>query len=112
MDEALIRRMSFIVKFPFPGPVERELIFRAHLPAKAPLSDSLDLSFLASRLDVSGGYIKNIVLAAAFLAATDRKPIGMDHFVRAARQELRKMGKILVKETFAPYFDEYNETFG
>ncbi|RED56802.1 ATP-binding protein [Cohnella lupini] len=112
MDEALIRRMSFVVKFPFPGPAERELIFRAHLPSKAPLSEGLDLAFLAARLDVSGGYIKNIVLAAAFLAATDGKPIGMEHFVRAARQELRKMGKILVKETFAPYFDEFNETFG
>jgi SpoVK/Ycf46/Vps4 family AAA+-type ATPase len=112
MDEALIRRMSFVVKFPFPGPAERELIFRAHLPSKAPLSDGLDLAFLAARLDVSGGYIKNIVLAAAFLAATDEKPIGMEHFVRAARQELRKMGKILVKETFSPYYDDNYETFG
>jgi hypothetical protein len=112
MDEALIRRMSFVVKFPFPGPEEREKIFRAHLPPAAPVSDGLDLAFLAARLDVSGGYIKNIVLAAAFLAATDRMPIGMEHFVRAARQELRKMGKILVKETFSPYFDSNFETFG
>ncbi|MCD9025842.1 ATP-binding protein [Cohnella silvisoli] len=112
MDEALLRRMSFVVKFPFPGSAEREHIFRAHLPPVAPLADNLDLAFLASRLDVSGGHIKNIVLAAAFLAAAESKPIGMAHFVRAARQELRKMGKILVKETFAPYLDEINETFG
>lgn len=58
MDEALIRRMSFVVKFPFPGPDEREKIFRAHLPPTAPVSDGLDLAFLAARLDVSGGYIK------------------------------------------------------
>lgn len=106
MDEALLRRMSFVVKFPFPDAADRERIFRAHLPPGAPLSDNLDLAFLASRLDVSGGHIKNIVLAAAFLAASDERPIGMEHFVRAARQELRKMGKILVKEIFAPYFDE------
>jgi SpoVK/Ycf46/Vps4 family AAA+-type ATPase len=112
LDEALIRRMSFIVKFPFPGAAERELIFRAHLPPQAPLSESLDLAFLASRLEVSGGYIKNIVLAAAFLAAGDLKPIGMEHFVRAAKQELRKMGKILVKENFSPYSDEEREIFG
>ncbi|QJD84395.1 ATP-binding protein [Cohnella herbarum] len=112
MDEALIRRMSFVIKFPFPGPEEREQIFRAHLPSAAPVSDNLDLAFLAARLDVSGGYIKNIVLAAAFLAATDDSPIGMEHFVRAAQQELRKMGKILVKDAFSPYYDKIHETFG
>ncbi|MFC5468668.1 AAA family ATPase [Cohnella suwonensis] len=112
MDEALIRRMGFVVKFPFPGPAEREMIFRAHLPGHSPLSNDLDLAFLAARLDVSGGYIKNIVLAAAFLAATDKQPIGMTHFVRAARQELRKMGKILVKDAFSPYDVDLNETFG
>ncbi|MFC5702294.1 ATP-binding protein [Cohnella faecalis] len=103
LDEALIRRMSFIVKFPFPDATERARIFRAHLPPEAPLSEDLDLEFLASRLDVSGGYIKNIVLAGAFLAAAEDKPIGMSHLVRSARQELVKMGKILVKESFAPY---------
>ncbi|MFC4600183.1 ATP-binding protein [Cohnella hongkongensis] len=106
MDEALIRRMSFVVKFPFPDAAERERIFRVHLPPQAPVAEDVDLGFLASRLEVSGGYIKNIALAAAFLAASGGKPIGMAHFVRAARQELRKMGKILVKESFAPYFDE------
>lgn len=107
MDEALLRRMSFVVKFPFPDSADRERIFRAHLPSGAPVSDNLDLAFLASRLDVSGGHIKNIVLAAAFLAASDHRPIGMEHFVSAARQELRKMGKILVKETFVPYYDDF-----
>jgi SpoVK/Ycf46/Vps4 family AAA+-type ATPase len=111
MDEALLRRMSFVVKFPFPDAADRERIFRAHLPPDAPLDEDLDFTFLASRLDVSGGYIKNIVLAAAFLAASADRPIAMSHFVRAARQELRKMGKILIKEMFSPYLDD-DETFG
>lgn len=112
LDEALLRRMSVVVKFPFPDAADRERIIRAHLPAEAPLADDLDLAFLAARLDVSGGHIKNVALAAAFLAASEGTPIGMSHFVRAARQELRKMGKILVKEAFAPYFDEIYEYFG
>lgn len=106
MDEALIRRMTFIIQFPFPGVEERERILRSHLPPTAPLSGDLDLHFLAERLEVSGGYLKNIVLAAAFLASAEHEPIGMGHFVKAARQELRKMGKILVKESFFPYFVE------
>ncbi len=112
MDEALIRRMSFVVKFPFPDAAERERIFRVHLPPQAPVAAEVDLAFLAARLEVSGGYIKNIALAAAFLAAGSGKPIQMEHFVRAARQELRKMGKILVKENFSPYLDEENATIG
>lgn len=106
MDEALIRRMTYIIQFPFPGIEERERILRSHLPQAAPVSDDLDLRFLAERLEVSGGYLKNIVLAAAFLASADRQPIGMGHFVKAARQELRKMGKILVKESFFPFIVE------
>ncbi|WP_276358384.1 AAA family ATPase [Cohnella caldifontis] len=112
MDEALLRRMSYVVKFPFPDAAERERIFRVHLPPGAPLDGGLDFAFLASRLDVSGGYIKNIVLGAAFLAAASGEPIGMGHMVRSARRELQKMGKILVKELFSPYADENSETFG
>lgn len=106
MEEALIRRISVVVKFPAPGPAERELIFRAHLPPEAPVSDDLDLEFLAERMEVSGGQIKNIVLAAAFMAAAEQKPISMSHLVRASGQELRKTGKIFVKEIFAPYTDD------
>lgn len=106
MEEALIRRISVVVKFPAPGPAEREQIFRAHLPAEAPVADDLDLEFLAARMEVSGGQIKNIVLAAAFMAAAERKPISMSHLVRASGQELRKTGKIFVKEIFAPYADD------
>jgi len=100
------------VKFPFPDAEERERIFRVHIPPQAPVSEEVDLAFLAARLEVSGGYIKNIALAAAFLAAGSGKPIAMEHFVRAARQELRKMGKILVKESFSPYLDEENTIYG
>jgi len=106
MEEALIRRISVVVKFPAPGPAERELIFRAHLPPEAPVSDDLDLEFLAERMEVSGGQIKNIVLAAAFMAAAEQKPISMSHLVRASGQELRKTGKIFVKEIFAPYTED------
>jgi hypothetical protein len=63
----------------------------------------LDLPFLAQRVEVSGGHIKNIVLAAAFLAASERRPIGMSHMIRAAKAELQKLGKIPMRGTFAPY---------
>ncbi|MEK3881878.1 ATP-binding protein [Paenibacillus sp. PL2-23] len=103
LDEALLRRMSVIVKFPFPGAEDRSRIFRSLLPPGAPLDEDLDIPFLAERVEVSGGHIKNIVLAAAFLAAGEQKPIGMPHMVRAAKAELQKLGKLPMRETFAPY---------
>ncbi|WP_419872021.1 AAA family ATPase [Candidatus Pristimantibacillus sp. PTI5] len=103
MDEAFLRRMQVIVKFPFPDAAQREQIFRSLLPKEAPLDPDLDLPFLAARVDASGGHIKNIVLSAAFMAAAEQSPIGMRHMVRATRQELHKMGKIVVKESFEPY---------
>lgn len=103
LDEALLRRMSVIVKFPFPGAEDRARIFASLLPAGAPLDEELDLPFLAQRVEVSGGHIKNIVLAAAFLAASERRPIGMIHMIRAAKAELQKLGKIPMRGTFAPY---------
>ncbi|MFF2091009.1 ATP-binding protein [Paenibacillus sp. NPDC058174] len=103
MDEAFMRRMQTIIQFPFPDKEGREHIFRGLLPKGAPLDPGLDLSFLADRIEVSGGHIKNIVLSAAFLAAGEGMPIGMSHMIRASRQELQKMGKIIVKESFEPY---------
>ncbi|MFD2331964.1 ATP-binding protein [Cohnella sp. GCM10020058] len=112
MDEALLRRMSAVIKFPAPDAGDREHIFRTHLPPSVPTADDLDLAFLAARLDVAGGHIKNIVLTAAFLAAGEDQPIGMPHLVRASAQELRKMGKIWVKDNFAPYEGDSDASFG
>ncbi|MNZ94837.1 ATP-dependent zinc metalloprotease FtsH [compost metagenome] len=105
MDEAFMRRMQVIVKFPFPDAAQREQIFRSLLPKAAPLDEDLDLAFLASRVDVSGGHIKNIVLSAAYMAAAEQSAIGMRHMIRAARQELHKIGKIVVKEAFEPFME-------
>ncbi|WP_168122504.1 ATP-binding protein [Paenibacillus sp. HB172176] len=105
LDEALLRRMSAIVKFPFPNAEDRARIFESLLPAGAPRDEDLDIPFLAQRVDLSGGHIKNIVLAAAFLAAGEQRPIAMKHMVRAARAELQKLGQIPMRSTFAPYSD-------
>lgn len=103
MDEAFLRRMQVIVKFPFPDSAERERLFRSMLPAEAPLDSDLDFPFLASSVDVAGGHIKNIVLAAAYMAAAEHSAIAMRHMIRASRQEFHKMGKIVVKGLFDPY---------
>ncbi|MFD1955275.1 AAA family ATPase [Paenibacillus thailandensis] len=103
LDEAFIRRMRFSIEFPLPDERLRLLIWQGMIPKEAPMGEDVDLPYLASALKLAGGSIKNIVLSAAFLAAADNRPIGMEHFVRAARRELEKIGKLWRKEDFGDY---------
>jgi AAA+ superfamily predicted ATPase len=92
-DEAFLRRLHSIVEFPFPDEHFRGRIWQAVFPSEAPLSEDLDVSFLAREVRMAGGGIKNIALTAAFYAAADGRAIAMEHIVRAARREHRKVGR-------------------
>ncbi len=93
LDPAFLRRIRFVVHFPFPDAVERAEIWRRVFPASTPTED-LDLAKLA-RLNVSGGNIRSIALNAAFLAADERQPVRMAHLLRAARHEYAKLERPL-----------------
>lgn len=95
IDEAFVRRLGFMIEFPAPGPAERLRIWQGLWPKETPLGPDVSLEFLAERLDLSGGYLRNIALAAAFLAAEEGTPVGMKHLLHAARREYQKMGKVL-----------------
>ncbi|MBS0492776.1 MAG: ATP-binding protein [Proteobacteria bacterium] len=86
LDPAFQRRLRFVVHFPFPDQEQREGIWRAVFPSAAPLAADVDFMRLA-RLDATGGSIRNIALAAAFLAADAGTPIGMAQLTQAARVE-------------------------
>lgn len=92
LDRAFLRRLRFVIDFPLPGAVDRETIWRQCLPADAPLASDIDLAFLARRVEISGGHIRQITLRAAFAAASQRAPIGMGHLLRATRAEAIKLG--------------------
>ena len=89
LDQAFLRRIRFVVEFPFPGPAERAEIWRRIFPASTPLDD-LRVDRLA-RLNAAGGHIRNIALGAAFLAAEAGEPVRMAHLLSAARSEFAKM---------------------
>jgi hypothetical protein len=105
MDDAFVRRIHFTVNFPAPEEPERLQLWERAFPVETPRAPDLDLAFLARQLKIAGGNIRNIVLAAAFIAAEERKPISMRHLVRAAGYEFQKMGKMLLESDFGPYLD-------
>ena len=95
LDTAFLRRIRFIVQFPFPDVAQRTEIWRRSFPAEAP-TEGLDANKLA-RLGVAGGNIHNIAMYAAFLAADASEPVHMKHLVRAARVEYAKLEKHLTE---------------
>jgi hypothetical protein len=93
LDPAFLRRLRFLVEFPFPHAELRLRIWELAFPPEAP-TDGLDLAAL-SRLEIAGANIKNIALAAGFLAAAEGVPIGMAHVLHAARREFAKIDRLL-----------------
>ena len=91
LDPAFLRRIRFIVNFPFPDASQRAEIWRGVFPAQTPV-DGIDIGRL-TQLNVAGGNIRNIALNAAFLAADAGEPVGMAHLLAAARGEYAKLEK-------------------
>ncbi|RFM26934.1 ATP-binding protein [Deminuibacter soli] len=92
LDKAFLRRIRFVVQFPFPDAAQRAEIWRRIFPAGTPTSD-IDIARL-SRLNMAGGNIRNIALNAAFMAAGENTSIQMPHLMHAAKNEYQKLEKI------------------
>jgi SpoVK/Ycf46/Vps4 family AAA+-type ATPase len=93
LDTAFLRRLRFVVQFPFPDAAQRTEIWERVFPPATP-KENIDAGKLA-QLNVSGGNIRNIALHAAFLAASAREPVRMEHVLRAAEREYAKLEKVL-----------------
>jgi SpoVK/Ycf46/Vps4 family AAA+-type ATPase len=97
LDTAFLRRIRFVVHFPFPDAAQRAAIWQRIFPPETP-TQGLRPERLA-QLNIAGGNIRNIALAAAFLAAEeDEAPVSMGHMLQAARGEYTKIEKALTNE--------------
>jgi ATP-dependent 26S proteasome regulatory subunit len=94
IDRAFLRRIRFIVQFPFPDLEQRTQIWQRMFPPQTP-TDRLDFRKLA-RLNIAGGNIRNIPLNAALLAADADESIQMKHLLRAAQSEYNKLERPLI----------------
>jgi len=104
IDEAFMRRISFVVAFPFPDAPTRKLLWRKMLDAKAP-TENIDYDFLAENFKMAGGNVKNCVIHAAFLAASEGSPIGMRHLLTGIVNEQRKNNTVVLREDLKQYAD-------
>jgi hypothetical protein len=93
LDEAFIRRLQFIIEFPFPDQEHRKRIWEGIFPTSVTLSVDVDFNLLASEIQIPGGNIKNIAIAAAFYAVEDGNAVQMKHLIQAAQREYQKLGR-------------------
>jgi SpoVK/Ycf46/Vps4 family AAA+-type ATPase len=99
IDPAFMRRIRFVVEFPYPEPAQRAEIWQRIFPPRTP-TENLRIDRLA-RLNAAGGHIRNIAMGAAFLAADAGEPVRMTHLLTAARSEFAKLEKPLTDAEIA-----------
>ena len=104
LDKAFLRRIRFMVTFPFPDARSRRRIWQKSFSPEAPI-EAIDFEAL-SRLEIPGGNIKNIVLNAAFLAAEQDTRIRMEHVLHATRREYQKIDKLITKSEFGRFYPQ------
>jgi len=105
LDEAFTRRLDAVVDFPVPDDDGRLHLWEKHLPPDVPRDDDLDLGFLSRQFKFSGGNIRNVALAGAYLAAAESVPLSMAHLIHGTAREYQKLGRMCVESEFGPYYD-------
>ena len=61
IDQAFVRRFNSIIYFPIPNSAERLEIWKTSLPPKANLDADVDLGALATKYEVTGAAIVNVI---------------------------------------------------
>jgi SpoVK/Ycf46/Vps4 family AAA+-type ATPase len=104
LDEAFTRRLDAVVDFPVPDEHDRLRLWERHLPAGVPRDADLDLAFLSRSFRFSGGNVRNVCLAAAYLAAAGDRPLRMEDLIHGTAREYQKLGRLCVEAEFGPWY--------
>jgi hypothetical protein len=92
IDPAFMRRLRFVVDFPFPNAQDRRLIWQQAFPSRLARELSEDDWDRLARFQLTGGHIVIIALNAAFRAAGEGlETVQMHHILQAARAEYAKL---------------------
>ncbi len=100
IDDAFKRRMKFIIHIAFPEPEVRLRLWNSILPKQARCEEELDLEFFAEHFELSGSSIKEIMINAAYLAASEHRGLANRDLVEAVKLNYAKYGKVLTKNDF------------
>ena len=96
IDDAFVRRLQSIVAFPMPRPEERYELWRKAFPPQIELADDIDWRHIATRHELTGAGILNVVHFCA-IDVLARQTCGLDlkALEAAIKREYVKEGKIV-----------------
>jgi SpoVK/Ycf46/Vps4 family AAA+-type ATPase len=96
IDDAFARRFQSLVYFPLPDASLRKRLWETTLNGRTGKTDDVDLALLASKYELTGGAIINVVRYAAISALQmKRNSINQDDLIKGVTKELRKEGKTI-----------------
>ncbi|TDF38600.1 ATP-binding protein [Alteromonadaceae bacterium M269] len=105
IDEAFSRRLEHIIHFPMPAELERRRIWLRVKLLSVELNEDIDFDFLAQRFVLSGGQIRNSLIAACYQAKEQAAPVSMMHLLLAAMREYRKLKLPIKRSVLGEYYD-------
>ncbi len=97
IDEAFARRLSLRVSFPKPSKADRARLWQSMLRSAKLPKGKIDVRELATDFEISGGYIRNSILRAAFMAASQDTVVDQDILYQAARIEMKSQGMLVTQ---------------
>ena len=103
IDQAFLRRISYIIHFPFPDASQRLQLWKSVFPKQARLDETPDYPFLAETFEMTGAMIKNSAVSAAFLAAAQHRGVTMKDLLYAIQKQFSKHGKTINAKELGPY---------
>ena len=98
LDDAFLRRLRFLVEFPFPSQAYRQELWRKVFPDRIP-TGVIDYEQLG-RFNIAGGTIHTVAINAAFMAAEQGEPVGMRQLLEVVQMEYRKMARQIYEAEF------------
>ena len=106
IDKAFLRRIKYVISFHMPDAKTRTEIWKSGFTKEIPTED-IDMEFLGEKVELSGGYIKNIIINAAFNAAGEGSAVTMKHIIQSVENEYEKLGMIIQSENFGKYSEYF-----
>lgn len=97
LDEASTRRFSYRFTIPPPDAGQRARLFRKMRPAGVVFADDLDWDWLAEKVEVSGGLIRNIMMRMAGLAAANGDVLTQELAAAAVNREMMQLGRLPIR---------------
>jgi len=96
IDDAFIRRFQTVIHFPMPRSEERYKIWLKTIPEQIVIAEDVDLQHIASRYELSGAGILNVVHYSAVEALADQSSLlDIKRLEAAILREFIKEGKVI-----------------